>query len=348
MATETTNLSLTKPAIGETGWGAAVNTNADTIDTQINARASIVSGGTENNFFSLDANGDLQDSGYAAGDFTALEDHASRHITGGADEVDGDKLDIDWNPTYSTPATTPTEATSVDHLTAHLYGIDRGKVPIDGTLDMAFVDAQADAWSWKESTNTYLKVITSNSAEAIQFGVDFQLEDNVLRFGETSKPTNVANKIFLYAKDDSGDTELFANDDSNNEVQFTKDGLVGRIGQTEWKNFVIDGGGSAITTGIKGDIVLPACTIVAVQLLADQSTTTVVDIWKDTYANFPPTDADSITASAVPATSAATKSEDTTLTGWTTAVAEGDILRFNVDSTDNATRVTVALKITYL
>ena len=51
--------------------------------------------------------------------------HKATHITSGSDEVDGDKLDIDWNPTYSTPATSPSQADSVDNLTAHLYGIDQ-------------------------------------------------------------------------------------------------------------------------------------------------------------------------------------------------------------------------------
>lgn len=51
--------------------------------------------------------------------------HAAQHITSGADEVDGDKLDIDWNPTYYTPSTTPSETSSADNLTAHLYGIDQ-------------------------------------------------------------------------------------------------------------------------------------------------------------------------------------------------------------------------------
>ena len=51
--------------------------------------------------------------------------HASNHITGGPDEVDGDKLDIDWNPSNYTPATTPSEADNADNLTAHLYGIDQ-------------------------------------------------------------------------------------------------------------------------------------------------------------------------------------------------------------------------------
>lgn len=111
--------------------------------------------------------------------------------------------------------------------------------------------------------------------------------------------------------------------------------------------FLIDGGGSAITTGIKGDTMIPfACTINSVTMLADQTGSVVVDIWKDTYANFPPTDADSITASAVPTISSAVKSQDATLTGWTTSVAAGDILRFNVDSASTITRVTIILQVT--
>jgi hypothetical protein len=62
--------------------------------------------------------------------------HAARHITSGADEVDGDKLDIDWDPSNYTPATTPSEADSVDNLTAHLYGIDQ----ILGTLGADLTD----------------------------------------------------------------------------------------------------------------------------------------------------------------------------------------------------------------
>lgn len=108
----------------------------------------------------------------------------------------------------------------------------------------------------------------------------------------------------------------------------------------------IDGGGSAITTGTKGYVQSPyAGTITAVRMFADQSGSAVVDVWKDTYANFPPTGADSICASAKPTLSAAQKSQDTTLTGWTTAVAAGDIFAFNVDSAATVTRVTLQLTI---
>jgi hypothetical protein len=109
--------------------------------------------------------------------------------------------------------------------------------------------------------------------------------------------------------------------------------------------FIIDGGGSAITTGIKGDLEIPfACTIGRVTMVADQSGSIVVDIWKDMYVNYPPIDADSITASAPPTITTATKSQDSTLTGWTKAIAAGSILRFNVDSCATIERCTLALK----
>lgn len=117
--------------------------------------------------------------------------------------------------------------------------------------------------------------------------------------------------------------------------------LVSAIGIT------VDGGGSAITAGIKGYISIPyACTILNVTMLADQTGSAVIDIWKDTYANYPPTIADTITASAKPTISAANKSQDTTLTGWTTSVAAGDILAFSVDATPaTIQRLTLILKV---
>jgi hypothetical protein len=132
--------------------------------------------------------------------------------------------------------------------------------------------------------------------------------------------------------------------------KFTLYGLGGSAGaaaeHVSTLNFVIDGDGATIATGIKGDLVVDfACTITGVTLLADQSGSIVVDVWKDTYANFPPTDADSITASAPPTITTATKSQDTTLTGWTTSIAAGDILRFNVDSVTSIQRATVALTV---
>ena len=107
---------------------------------------------------------------------------------------------------------------------------------------------------------------------------------------------------------------------------------------------IIDGSGATIGTGIRGDLVIPFnCTITQWTLLANQTGSIVVDIWKDTYANFPPTVADSITASAKPTISSAVKGQSSTLTGWTTTFNAGDILRLNVDSVTSIQRLTVFL-----
>ena len=109
--------------------------------------------------------------------------------------------------------------------------------------------------------------------------------------------------------------------------------------------FVIDGGGSAITTGNKGHLEVPFdCTINRNTVIADQSGSIVVDIKKSAYAGFPTTS--SICASAKPTLSGAQKSQDSTLTGWTTSVTAGDILEYVVDSAATVTRVTVNLKVT--
>jgi hypothetical protein len=110
--------------------------------------------------------------------------------------------------------------------------------------------------------------------------------------------------------------------------------------------FIIDGGDNIISIGVSGDVLMPFdCTILEVTLLADQTGSIVVDIWKDVYSNFPPSNADSITAEAVPTISSSNKYKDATLTDWTTSISAGDILRFNVDSCTTIKRCTVILKV---
>lgn len=117
-------------------------------------------------------------------------------------------------------------------------------------------------------------------------------------------------------------------------------------GQEGGFSYIIDGGGSVIATGIKGDIPVPFdCEIIEAGLLARQSGDLVVDVWRDAYANFPPTDADSITASAPVTLAGAAKSRDTTLTGWSKTLTTGEILRFNVDSCNTIEQATLYLKV---
>jgi len=108
----------------------------------------------------------------------------------------------------------------------------------------------------------------------------------------------------------------------------------------------IDNGASVIPTGVSGNIVIPFnCSIQQWTLLANESGSVVVDIWRDTYANYPPTVADTITASAKPTISSSTKGQSSTLTGWTTALTAGDILRFNVDSVTSIKALDINLRI---
>ncbi len=105
-------------------------------------------------------------------------------------------------------------------------------------------------------------------------------------------------------------------------------------------NFVISNGTNVIGTGIKGDVEIPfSGTIISSTALADQSGSFNVSWWKDTYANYPPTVADSLGYQAI---TTATKNQTT---GLSQAVTAGDILRFNVESATTVTRVTISLTV---
>lgn len=82
------------------------------------------------------------------------------------------------------------------------------------------------------------------------------------------------------------------------------------------------------TTGDRADTAIPlpfAGTILSWKLYSPVSTTAVITIKNDGA---------SIVASAKPTLAGATFAESSTLTGWTPAVAENDILMASVDSTD--------------
>ena len=104
--------------------------------------------------------------------------------------------------------------------------------------------------------------------------------------------------------------------------------------------------GATITTGIKGDIMIPFdCTVIGWDISADTTGSIVIDIWKDTFANYPPTIADTITGSEKPTLSSALINQDLTLTTWTTDLTRGDWLRFNVDSVSTVSRVTIVIRV---
>lgn len=115
--------------------------------------------------------------------------------------------------------------------------------------------------------------------------------------------------------------------------------------------YIMSGGGAQLSTGLQGSITVPFnALITSVSLIADQAGSVVLDIWKTPYSSYaPPTHpavGDSITASALPTLTSATKYTDSTMTGWTKVITANDVLAFNINSVTNITRLEVCLTVT--
>jgi hypothetical protein len=112
--------------------------------------------------------------------------------------------------------------------------------------------------------------------------------------------------------------------------------------------FTFGDGISAITPATEPDqwIELPFdCVITSARLAADAAGSFQVDIWRSSYADFPPTVANSLCATAKPNLSAAIKSENA-LVGWTTALSRGNWIKVHVESSGIVKRVVLAIGVT--
>jgi hypothetical protein len=110
---------------------------------------------------------------------------------------------------------------------------------------------------------------------------------------------------------------------------------------------VIDGGGAVPATGLRAfRRVDYACTIVEVDIIADQSGSAVVDIWKAAYPTLPTSSGSSITGGSPPTLSSSQTVAITSFSGWSTLnINAGDVLGFNLNSASTVNRITVVLKV---
>lgn len=238
-------------------------------------------------------------------------------------------------------------ADALDLLASKLDGGTTGQVMTKQSDDDYDVDWETPSGSITvedDEQNVQVDPTTTLQFEADDFAVSDEGSG-------VAKVTFIGTAAGAITVEEDGDTPI-ANVDhivfDNDHFDVTDDTggqvTVALKGQLAPLELIVDGGGSEIVPGVVADMRIPfACTIQKVTLLADQSGSIVVDIWKDTLANFPPTDADSITASAPPTISGDDSSEDATLSGWTTSISAGDVLRFNVDSVTDIERVTLVL-----
>lgn len=115
--------------------------------------------------------------------------------------------------------------------------------------------------------------------------------------------------------------------------------------------YVVDGGGAQIGTGLVGFVQVPFASLISqVDLIADQTGSVVLDIWKCAYSVYnPPTTpsvANTITGISIPTITSGVKYQDSSLSSWNVVINAGDILAFHVNSLTNITRLIICLSVT--
>jgi hypothetical protein len=111
--------------------------------------------------------------------------------------------------------------------------------------------------------------------------------------------------------------------------------------------FTMDGAGSPVPTGFRGCIELPfACRITRATLMASGVGNLSMDVFKTTAAA--PTGGASIVAATPPTLAGAQYAQDATLTGWSTALAAGDVLAYYVTGSPTVVQATLSLLVSRL
>jgi hypothetical protein len=117
------------------------------------------------------------------------------------------------------------------------------------------------------------------------------------------------------------------------------------VGLTGVINVVIDGGGSAITSGVKADIQLPfGIALNNWSCVAKETGSIYIDLWRTSYNNFPPTVSNTMHAGQT-GPRLLNKIKDTGNTSaWAGDTgAAGEYIRVNVNSATTVTLVTMSL-----
>ncbi len=200
------------------------------------------------------------------------------------------------------------------------------------------------------STTSFAISASASYAFTTQTGLAYQVGDRV-RITSSATGKWMVGLVTGY----SGSTLTVQMDQSDGNTSTHTDWNIGLTGETPANTtkrsitFTIGslGGSNVLTTGEKARLLctVPG-TITKVTTLCDPSGSIVFDIWKDTYANYPATVADSICASAKPTVSSGVKSQDSTLTGWTKTINAGDQMGINIDSVSGCTWAQLIIEFT--
>jgi hypothetical protein len=126
--------------------------------------------------------------------------------------------------------------------------------------------------------------------------------------------------------------------------------LSGQPDRSAIVTMIFDGGGSALVAPFTRYLYMPfAATITGWALMADQTGSISIDIWKVPSANFPPLVGNSITGGSAPSLSSQSSAFATSIPGsWsTTQIDAGDCLAYRVTSAATVQVVTFELTVTH-
>lgn len=110
--------------------------------------------------------------------------------------------------------------------------------------------------------------------------------------------------------------------------------------------FEFHGGGFVLSSGTKVWLRVPFdCEILSWTATAQPSGSVQVALWRDTYANFPPTIADVISASAPVTISSSVRNTNSTLTGWNKDIPADHYILANINSVSTIQDLVIELQV---
>lgn len=191
--------------------------------------------------------------------------------------------------------------------------------------------------------NVGIALVRVEAAQTSANAIVYKLDKRVLSPASQAVTTTTGDIVYASA----AFTPARLGIGSTGQLLTVSGGLPAWVGQVTSIGAILDGGGAPIPANTIIYVRVPfACTINEFTILADQSGSITVKVYKDTYANYPPNASDDISNGGLAVTTA-TKATDTTLTGWTTAIAAGDVLAFtNTTIATSILRATCQLKVT--
>jgi hypothetical protein len=136
--------------------------------------------------------------------------HASTHIDGGSDVIDGDKIEITFVPTNYAPDDSIAEADATDQLAAHLKGIDDVMGDVFGSNRVKGEDLPPSitttAGAWVEKLTIPLTVTADNEGDYILQWSYFWSHDSASNDFEARIQQNNATTIMFHKQEpkDSG------------------------------------------------------------------------------------------------------------------------------------------------